>query len=110
MSNEVQELVQRDAGTRGGQIVRVRAAPRPRCEISVRAALDPHGGRPRRAMSAKKIFDSAIIHVIIRIIRVIFRVIRAIFRVIRVFSALSAFRPHSSACRKTYENLTYKMF
>ena len=77
--------------TRGGQIVRVRAAPRPRCEISVRAALRPRGARPRRAASAKKFFDSAII-------RVIFRVIHAIFCVIRVMSALSAFRPRSSAC------------
>ena len=39
---------------RGGQIVRVRAAPRPRCEISVRAAPRPCGGRPRRVR--EKIF------------------------------------------------------
>ena len=95
---------------RGGQIVRIRAAPRPRFEISVCAVLRLRGGRPRRTASAKKFCDSAIFRVIFRVIRMIFCVIRAFFHVIRIFSALSAFCPRLSACRKTYENLTYKMF
>ena len=73
--------------TRGGQIICVCNATRPRFEIGVRNMPHPRGPRPQRNASAKKISESAIFREIFCVFRVLFRV--------------SAFFPRLSACAKT---------
>ena len=96
------ELIMPQSGfqSRGGQIIRVHNATRPRCEIGVRNAPRPRGRCPQRNASAKKFSESAVFRAIFRVFRVFFRVFHVFFRVFRVFSAFSAFFSRFPACQK----------